>query len=92
MIYDVWWLGSISQAVHVFIYFDMFYIQWHHLVKKDLWNKVYMNEWIYSYNKQNLPLLFSEQYQLPQFKAVVTPAPYSEIKITVFQDWYHVLC
>jgi hypothetical protein len=25
--YDVWWLGSISGAVYVFIYFDMFYIQ-----------------------------------------------------------------
>jgi hypothetical protein len=24
-------------------YFDMFYIQWHHLVKKDVWNKVHMN-------------------------------------------------
>jgi hypothetical protein len=23
---------------------DMFYSQWHHLAKKDLWNKVYMNE------------------------------------------------
>jgi hypothetical protein len=45
--YDVWWLGSISGAVYVFMYFDMFYIQWHHLAKKDLWNKVYMNERIY---------------------------------------------
>jgi hypothetical protein len=27
----------------LFIYFDMFYIQWHRLAKEDLWNKVYMN-------------------------------------------------
>jgi hypothetical protein len=27
--YDVWWLGFISGAVYVFMYFDMFYIQWH---------------------------------------------------------------
>jgi hypothetical protein len=26
----------------LFMYFDMFYIQWHHLAKKDLWNKVYI--------------------------------------------------
>jgi hypothetical protein len=44
MMYDVWWLGSISGAVYVFMYFDMFYIQWHHLASKDLWNKVSMNE------------------------------------------------
>jgi hypothetical protein len=25
------------------MYFDMFYIQWHRLARKDLWNKVYMN-------------------------------------------------
>jgi hypothetical protein len=24
-------------------YFDMFYIQWHHLAKKAVWNKVHMN-------------------------------------------------
>jgi hypothetical protein len=24
------------------MYFDMFFIQWHHLAKKDLWNKVYV--------------------------------------------------
>jgi hypothetical protein len=24
------------------MYFDMFYMQWHHLAKKDLWNKVCM--------------------------------------------------
>jgi hypothetical protein len=24
------------------MYLHMFYIQWHHLVKKDLWNKVYI--------------------------------------------------
>jgi hypothetical protein len=49
MMHDVWWLGSISGAVYVFMYFDMFYIQWHHLAKKDLWNKVYMNmNWIYT--------------------------------------------
>jgi hypothetical protein len=24
------------------MYFDMFYIQWHHLTKKDLWNKIYI--------------------------------------------------
>jgi hypothetical protein len=41
---DVWWLGLISGAVYLFMYFDMFYIQWHHLPKRDLWNKVYMNE------------------------------------------------
>jgi hypothetical protein len=40
--YDVWWLGSISGDVYVFTDFDMFYIQWHHLAKKDLWNKVYI--------------------------------------------------
>jgi hypothetical protein len=28
------------------MYFDMFYIQWHHFAKKDLWNKIYMNEQI----------------------------------------------
>jgi hypothetical protein len=46
MMYDVWWLGSISEAVYVFMYFDMFYIQWHHFAKKDLWNKAYTNEWM----------------------------------------------
>jgi hypothetical protein len=40
--YTVWWLGSISWAVYVFMYFDMFYIQWHNLTKKDLWYKVHM--------------------------------------------------
>jgi hypothetical protein len=44
MMYDVWWLGSVSRAVYVCMYFDMFCIQWHHLAKKDLWNKVYVNE------------------------------------------------
>jgi hypothetical protein len=39
---DVWWLGSISLVAYVFMYFDMFYIQWHHLAKKDLWNKAYI--------------------------------------------------
>jgi hypothetical protein len=29
-------------AVYVFMYFDMFYIQWHHLAKRDLWNRVYI--------------------------------------------------
>jgi hypothetical protein len=29
--YDVWWLGSVSGAVYVFMYSDMFYIHWHHL-------------------------------------------------------------
>jgi hypothetical protein len=29
--------------IYVFMYFDMFCIQWYHLEKKDLWNKVYMN-------------------------------------------------
>jgi hypothetical protein len=43
MMYDVWWLCSISGAVYIFI--DMFYIQWHHLAKKDLWDKVYTNEY-----------------------------------------------
>jgi hypothetical protein len=38
-------ISYISGAVYVFMYFDMFYIQWHDLTKKDLWNKVYMNEW-----------------------------------------------
>jgi hypothetical protein len=27
----------------LFMYFNMFYIQWHHSAKKDLWDKVYMN-------------------------------------------------
>jgi hypothetical protein len=27
----------------LFMCFDMFYIQWHHLAKKDLWDEVYMN-------------------------------------------------
>jgi hypothetical protein len=26
----------------LFMYFDMFYIQWRRLAKKDVWNKVYM--------------------------------------------------
>jgi hypothetical protein len=42
IMYDVWCLGSISWPIYVFTYFDMFYIQWHHLAKKDLWSKVYM--------------------------------------------------
>jgi hypothetical protein len=25
------------------MYFDLFYIQCHHLAKKDLWNEIYMN-------------------------------------------------
>jgi hypothetical protein len=44
--YDVWWLGPISGAVYAFMYSDMFYIQCHHLTKKDVWNEVYMNEWM----------------------------------------------
>jgi hypothetical protein len=36
IMHDVWWLGSVSWAVYVFMYFDMFYIQWHHLAKKDV--------------------------------------------------------
>jgi hypothetical protein len=24
------------------MYFDIFYIQWHHLAKEDLWNKIYI--------------------------------------------------
>jgi hypothetical protein len=35
--YDNWALYQ-----ELFMYLDMFYIQWHHLAKKDLWNKVYM--------------------------------------------------
>jgi hypothetical protein len=41
--YDVWQMGW---AVYVCMHFDMLYIQWHHFTKKDLWNKVYMNEWL----------------------------------------------
>jgi hypothetical protein len=40
-------LGSISGAVYVFLYFDMFYIQWYRLAKKDVRNKVHMNEYQY---------------------------------------------
>jgi hypothetical protein len=40
--YDVWWLGFLLWAVYVFMYFDMFFIQWHHLVEKDPLNRVYM--------------------------------------------------
>jgi hypothetical protein len=53
--YDVWWLGSISGAVYVFMYFDMFYILRHHLAKKGLRNKVYMNEWM-NFENQNVDL------------------------------------
>jgi hypothetical protein len=45
--YDVWWLGCISGAVYVFLYFDMFYIHWHRLAKKDVQNKVHMKEYQY---------------------------------------------
>jgi hypothetical protein len=34
--------------------FDMFYIQWHHLAKTDLWNKVYINE----RTKAGLPITY----------------------------------
>jgi hypothetical protein len=37
MMYDDWVLYH-----ELFMYFDTFYIQWHRLAKKDLWNKVYM--------------------------------------------------
>jgi hypothetical protein len=37
MMNDVWWLGSNHE-----LYFDMFYIHWHHLAKMDLWNKEYI--------------------------------------------------
>jgi hypothetical protein len=50
MMYDDWDL--LSEAVYVFMYFDIFYIQWHHLAKKDLWNKVHMNEWMSEWMKQ----------------------------------------
>jgi uncharacterized membrane protein len=30
-----------QELFYVFMYFDMFYIQLHHLPRKDLWNKVY---------------------------------------------------
>jgi hypothetical protein len=40
-------LGSLMKFIPVYrklfmylCYFDMFYIQWHHLAKKDVWNKV----------------------------------------------------
>jgi hypothetical protein len=33
-----------QELFKLFMYFDMFYIQWHHLAKKDLWNKIYLNE------------------------------------------------
>jgi hypothetical protein len=36
--YDVLRLRSVSWTD---MYFDMFYIQWHHLAKEDLWNKLY---------------------------------------------------
>jgi hypothetical protein len=41
--YGVWFVmtGFYIMSCYVFIYFDMFYIQYHHLAKKDLWNNVY---------------------------------------------------
>jgi hypothetical protein len=41
--YDVLWLGYISWAFMYLCYFDMLYNQWHHLAKKDVWDKVHMN-------------------------------------------------
>jgi hypothetical protein len=35
--YDDWVLYH-----ELFMYFDVFYIQWHRLAEKDPWNKVYM--------------------------------------------------
>jgi hypothetical protein len=34
------------------MYIGMFYIQWHHLAKNDLWNRVYMNV------NMNIPLIY----------------------------------
>jgi hypothetical protein len=46
IMYDVWWLGYIYQELFMYLcYFEMFYIQWQYLAKKDLWDKVYIN-WI----------------------------------------------
>jgi hypothetical protein len=61
MLCDVWRLGCISGAVYVFMYFDMFYIQWHHLAKKDLWNKVYMIMIIYHTVLLKTYFIISEQ-------------------------------
>jgi hypothetical protein len=71
MVYDVWRLGYISWAVYVFMDLGMFYIQWHCLAKRDLWNKVYMNDWmnmkscIYSYDPET-------KQQSSQWKSPVT--------------------
>jgi hypothetical protein len=41
-------------------YFDMLYIQWHHLAKKDVWNKAHMNMNIsMKYNMDNILRLFN---------------------------------
>jgi hypothetical protein len=41
----VWYIMCDDWVLYheLFMYFDMFHIQWHCLAKKDLWNKVYMN-------------------------------------------------
>jgi hypothetical protein len=49
--YDV----CLSGAVYVFMYFDMFYIQWHRLAKKDLWNKEYDYDYI---GPMIIPIIF----------------------------------
>jgi hypothetical protein len=41
--YYVWCMCGDCVPYHeLFMYFDMYYIQWHHLPNKDLWNKAYI--------------------------------------------------
>jgi hypothetical protein len=42
--YYIWYMMCDNWVLYhkLFMYFDMFYIQWHHLAKKDLWNEVYI--------------------------------------------------
>jgi hypothetical protein len=46
---------GLALYLELFMYFDMFYIEWHRLARKDLWNKVYMN--MNEYELDNAPKL-----------------------------------
>jgi hypothetical protein len=54
--YDAWCVMCDDWAVYqeLFMYFDMFYIQWYHLARKDLRNKVHMNEWMNEWKEQTI--------------------------------------
>jgi hypothetical protein len=68
MMCDDW---AVYQELFMYLcYFDMFYIQWHHLAKKDIWNKVHMNINMYAISvlPHSLGQLFPVRYWYTCYK------------------------